>query len=589
MAESLSSQPVDAPTDADAVARKQFDVNRRGFDQNQVRSYLYSVASTIRSGDRREAELRERVAAAVRRAHEAEKLDDNALTERLGEETVRVLTTAREAAESKVAQASEEANGILEGARLEATEIREQADSVLEERSAEAEAAAESIHEDARAELIKAKELAAVEIDAGKEAAAALIEEAQGVREEVLRDMSRRRQQAKAQVERLRAGRDRILGTFDTVQEALDDVRSGVKQSLGEAKVAADSAARRILDERLPGIDELEAEVETTRMLDMASAPAADSVDVEVFEPAEAVEPDVAEPSEADAEEATAEIDMDAEFESRKVELDPEIRAGKKLKDQPDVVGDVLTTVVIGDPDVEEVQIKVDSDLADAEPPAEEEAETALEDAAESEVEDAAASEESSSPEEIVEDLFERLRTERSESSEAAANATAAAATADIIDEPAPQPDAEPGADDEPEAEPEEVGDPVTVALVATAERRLKRVLADDQNRVLSGLRPKGRGKRRGDPPDQLDLETQVELYVEAISAQIEARAEAGGTTDIAAARVSLSDGFVAPLRDAVEVAVSSVEDPDDKVSAVRAVYRECKGRMGEIAAELIG
>ena len=78
----------------DAVAAATFSVNRRGFDTDEVRAYLRSIADEMAQLRRERDELRAEVA----RPKEVAPLDAAAVATALGEEAARVLTTAREAA-----------------------------------------------------------------------------------------------------------------------------------------------------------------------------------------------------------------------------------------------------------------------------------------------------------------------------------------------------------------------------------------------------------------------------------------------------------------------------------------------------------
>ena len=63
--------------------------------------------------------------------------------------------------------------------------------------------------------------------------------------------MDRRRRQARAQVERLRVGRDRLLRSYEIVRRTLDESTVELKGSLREAKVLGDTAARKVTSEPL--------------------------------------------------------------------------------------------------------------------------------------------------------------------------------------------------------------------------------------------------------------------------------------------------------------------------------------------------
>jgi cell division septum initiation protein DivIVA len=115
------------PSDPEAVGRAEFGTQRRGFDQLQVRSYLKVVARELQRLKDRELELTRDLENARRRLEEAERsaadLDESTLTARLGEETTRVLEAARTAAADKVRRAEESAAETLARAKAEAEDI----------------------------------------------------------------------------------------------------------------------------------------------------------------------------------------------------------------------------------------------------------------------------------------------------------------------------------------------------------------------------------------------------------------------------------------------------------------------------------
>ena len=86
------------PLDSHSIARRPFEVGRRGYEQQEVRAFLHEVSSLVERLQRESAELRERAERAETRLGLANEPDEAMLLEVLGEETTRVLTSAREAA-----------------------------------------------------------------------------------------------------------------------------------------------------------------------------------------------------------------------------------------------------------------------------------------------------------------------------------------------------------------------------------------------------------------------------------------------------------------------------------------------------------
>jgi hypothetical protein len=80
--------------------------------------------------------------------------------------------------------------------------------------------------------------------------------------------MAARRRKAREQVEKLNAGRERLLAAYAAVRATLDDATAELTAVLGEARVAGDAAARRAAAEPDPTVEELEAEVAAARLVD---------------------------------------------------------------------------------------------------------------------------------------------------------------------------------------------------------------------------------------------------------------------------------------------------------------------------------
>ena len=130
----------------DDVARHTFGSVRRGFDPNEVRAYLESVALGLRTVAEREEELLKALADAEHRAANPV-LDEPTLTAALGSETARVLHSAHEVAAEMVAKAEAEANRLLTEAREEIDHNRSTTEAALQERSEAIEASAKELQE----------------------------------------------------------------------------------------------------------------------------------------------------------------------------------------------------------------------------------------------------------------------------------------------------------------------------------------------------------------------------------------------------------------------------------------------------------
>lgn len=120
--------------------------------------------------------------------------------------------------------------------------------------------------------LQEAREQADAEVEHGRAQGREIVEQAKTLRLTVLRDMARRRQTARAQVERLRAGRDKLMATLSDARQSIEQSLEAAKLSLAEAKVVADAAARRVEDEAEPKDSALLSELDDARMVGMVAA-----------------------------------------------------------------------------------------------------------------------------------------------------------------------------------------------------------------------------------------------------------------------------------------------------------------------------
>ncbi len=244
----FGGSPSGQGVDAGDIESMDFPVTRRGFDPTEVRARLQVAASEIRRLQRLCDELTGRMTELSQAGRSGS--DARRVTEMLGVEVSGVLEAAHEAATSTIHRAESEAEAM----------------------SREARAAAEAVLGDATAqssELVEAARLEADEIveesrDHGRE----MVHEAQMVRERILRDLARKRQTGRTQIEQLRAGRDRLLEALSTVQANLDAAVEDLVSSVPEARSAANRAGLRISSEPTPTVGDLEAEIEAGRLVD---------------------------------------------------------------------------------------------------------------------------------------------------------------------------------------------------------------------------------------------------------------------------------------------------------------------------------
>ena len=191
----------------DAVASASFAVTRRGYDTDEVRTYLRALADEVARLRTECDELR----ADLARPKEVAPLDPAAVATALGEEAARLLTTARDASAQIRARSEEAAATLVDDANRDALRIREQADLDAARLREQAQTDADAEIEDAKAQ--------------GRE----MVSEARAVRERMLADVQRRKEQARAQLEQLRLGHERVLGTFELATDALASITNELR------------------------------------------------------------------------------------------------------------------------------------------------------------------------------------------------------------------------------------------------------------------------------------------------------------------------------------------------------------------------
>ncbi len=524
MAMSLSRPDPSSPA---SVADAGFSTSRRGFDQAEVRDFLRMIAAELGRLQERERFLeRELRTAQTNPDLNSAQLDDATLTRLLGEETARVLTTARESGVEIRQKAEQAAAQMLSEAAEEAGRMREEAEVEASRRRADAAS-------DAEAELSMAKQQ-------GRE----MVNEARAYRERVLSELARRRELAREQIEQLLLGRDRLLQSFERARLVAIDVVAEL-QPLGEpdeyVNLAPTTGPVPVMVPNSPR--------PATADLDRAS------IDPDVAVPAPAVEEITVE--EITVEEITVDEDddlvADAEVEIAGVDVE-EIEAEVEVDaveddddddDDDDVVVDLFArlraeAVTIEPDDIEQDDIEQDAETAELD---------------EAEVPDEALLLDEATDE--VEALDDDM----------------------VLDEAA-------------EPTPFEQRDADLTPIIVGAARKLKRVLADEQNEVLEAL-------RRNEPVRAVDAllpstGDHIARYSGAISDDLLAAAHAGAAmvaptgsgplrkaeTNAAtnAADDVLGEWLVLPLRERLERCVLDGDGDNAGIGKrVRAVYREWK------------
>ena len=195
------------PSSPAAVGSAQFSVVRRGFEQEEVRDLLRGVSAELARLQERERFLESELRSMQTRGLSAPgAIDEEMVTALLGEETARVLSTAREAAKQQIARAAETAERLVREASSDAARIRQEAEIESSRQRNDAVADVEA------------------EIELAKQQGREMVIEAREYREKVLSELARRRELAREQIEHLIHDRDRLVAAFDRARLAANDV-----------------------------------------------------------------------------------------------------------------------------------------------------------------------------------------------------------------------------------------------------------------------------------------------------------------------------------------------------------------------------
>jgi hypothetical protein len=228
------------------VARHSFAIVRRGFDIDEVKTYLQSVARSIEVLEQREQELREAVAEADERAAHPV-VDEATLTASLGQHSAQILRHAHDEAAKIVVQAQEGASTLLREAQSQANEIQAQSEGASAERVAEAEIHVANATKEAREAVERIRYDALAEADAviarAKDEGRVLLEQVHDARKRVMADLAGRRRALSIQIEQLRAARDEMAASVQGVRGSIDAILTQLEHSDDDARAAGLAAA----------------------------------------------------------------------------------------------------------------------------------------------------------------------------------------------------------------------------------------------------------------------------------------------------------------------------------------------------------
>jgi hypothetical protein len=473
-------------------------------------------------------------------------LDEEVVTALLGEEAARVLGTAREASSQIRLRAEEAATRLVKEASSDATRLREEAELEAVRRREDAAADAEA------------------EIELAKQQGRDMVNEAREYREKVLTELARRRELAREQIEQLIHNRDRLLNAFERARLATDDVMTGLvsvdhdlpREYINLAPTTG-PVPTIVLERVVEAFAEAEAEAEEPEVIELF-----DHTKLEEIEP-----------------EATQEVAVEVIEEVAPVEeVLVEMEVVEATVEETPAVEVIETTAVVED----EKSNVVNLFSKDRPRP-----ETSGGVNPEHPSVDKTVAPKSDANAQAVENLFARLR--EATVDKAASNAVSGGKVveprkstkkAEVVEETATavvpvQPMHDAGAF----AKRDEVLAPVVVAM----SRKLKRVLADEENEVLEYLR----GKKNALTVDAMvgEQEVHAKRYGDAISEDIMAAAKGAAksakvTDVIPTVDVLIGVQLVKPLRDRLAKAIE--QNGTDRVAmakALRGVYRQWKSQ----------
>ena len=587
------------PSSPAAVGSAAFPTGRRGFDQAEVRDFLKMVAAEMARLQERERFLEGELRAMQTRGLSAPgRLDEETVTTLLGEEAARVLTAARDASTQIRDRAEESATRLVKDAAEDAVRIRESA--VIE---------AARIREDSAQD-------AESEIDMAKQQGRDMVNEAREYREKVLSELGRRRDAARSQIEQLLHGRDRLMNAFERARIASEDVIGGLTDAHDEPEFIVDLSPTTgpipIVNPEHPSVKVFDREEEIVEPEVIAEVAIVDASPINIFN--HEVETEIVDVLDA-IEEASVEVSVVVEIDHNDhpvhvvvdeltTELENEATdspqtnvvslfgRGRRSPDVPEVeiVEEEAATVVVEVPVVvEEEPVEVVAEIVVVEEVIE--------------VAPAPVRQNSAG----VDDIFAKLRA-GSTAEVAVEVVPVAAPIEDVAEKPVAKKVAEKATEKKvvekkAKAKPSvipadparfEERDEALSAVVVSSARKLKRVLADEQNTVLGHLR----AKRSSLEIDAIlgTIDEHAQRYASSVAEETMASATAGAksvkTSGGSSRRVTqkaisehtaatVASGLVAGFREDTRIAIGEAEGDRDVLSSLmRDVYRKWKMEM---------
>ena len=542
------------PSSPAAVGSAQFNVERRGYDQGEVRDFLRMVSAELARLQERERFLESEMRAMQTRGlSDPGVLDEATVTTLLGEETARVLSVAREAAQQMRARGAESAERLVREATAESARLREEAEIEVSRRRSDAVTDSES------------------EIELAKQQGREMVNEARAYREKMLSELARRRELAKQQIEQLVRDRDRLMSAFERARLAANDVMG----DLSEFDDAADELTRAlpegVIDSTIKNVvqfdrEKFEDDESVPAVADITTLPVDESIamPVEVLEREKVVEPNI----------ETAVVEEKVQPVMRQ-EVKPEIQPEADL--EPDD-GHRAKVVQLFGRTSRRLHPSTDAPVSEApvlELPVVEKP--------------AVVNPKNSS----VDDLFAKLRKAGADSVAGSVKQVEPIAKQPMKASPSVVETRKAPVSAKPDAQIFSKRDDALTPMIEVLAKKLKRVLADEENAMLNYLQSK---------KAQVALEkvlptfdSHVQSFVEATSKDLIEAAMAGAqslskslkadlrkkisnTAVMQVMSKKLADEIVLPLRTRIQkCAEKSAGDSNEMSSLIRTVYREWK------------
>ncbi len=284
------------------IAKKDFPTSFRGYDQDLVRDYLRRLSFFLeqqktgsKSSDDEETlnadvvaenkSLKQKVQRLERQlSADGSPPDDVAGFELLGNETARILETARSAAEDIVKRAEDRAATLQATSESEARATRQEAQQLLAAKQAEASGLVSKITDDATRQasrliadgenkhkrsvaeskriLAEAQDRADFERASSESEANEILKEASKRREDILTDLVERRREGHHQLNQLASARSALVRSLSTTNSELSTLLAALSEKI---ELTPSTSYVKTVESKLDEVDVLVAELDGDR------------------------------------------------------------------------------------------------------------------------------------------------------------------------------------------------------------------------------------------------------------------------------------------------------------------------------------